>query len=1054
MERINFPAYFRRKSCIGRIAASFLSLTILAVSMPDISAYAQTGAEPGASPTENIAADIIISSEDELLEFAKNCENQGFTEGKTAALVSDLDLSGTAFLSIPLFCGIFQGNGHTVRGLELLQPGSSLGFFRYIEAGAVVEDLHIEGEICPGGSRERIGGIAGTNRGTIRNCTFSGKAEALQSLGGIVGFNEESGVVESCTNHAALTGNRQVGGIAGENEGSIRASFNDGEINTSGDGISDKSSVSEPISISMDLEEERDELRQKLRLEKVNAIGGIAGISSGSIEGCTNSGHVGYNRVGYNIGGIAGRHSGLLARCQNSGEITGRKDVGGIVGQLEPYLLVEYEEATTFDDISDIIDTLLDTKDSMLDEIQGTSDSTSDSIDRIDRILSQIKEFARSQKATQRQNSLAFDDEAGKKLDDIDTILANIELDLGSRDADRAERDLRGNVNDLRENIAELQEMLDGLGDSDLILDEENPMSNLALFLQTHMQALMQLELLADEMLGNADELVSKRIEGIEDGIEDFGDQLDGLRIAVKDFLDLTRDYKDQTFDLLDGTDDSVTVQLDRLYDEMDSLSDILRAGRDQVRGERTRIDEELDDLQSTIEDGQDRLKERRDEIFDEDKDLFEDVSEENADSVTAAIIGCSNTGAISSDYQGGGIAGTIGVEIEFDPEKDIESYGDESIYVTRSAMASVRECRNDGDITVQNDYAGGIAGAAWLGALNDNQNYGDIKTVDGDYAGGIAGSSRAAVRGSYSMCEITGNDYAGGIAGSGRSLIGNCAMVNIVSDGGERHGSIAGDREDEEEIHGNFYVEDGLGAVDGITWQAEAEGLPYEAFCQREGIPAEFSSMTVTFLVDGQPFCQLACSYGQAIPMEDIPAAPKKEGFFEKWEEVDLSNIRKNYKVHAQYFPWTNTIASDDSPMPQLLAEAAFMPGADLVVHELPSKEWENQSLEAPKGYQIVGAYDYAVSDPDNESPPQAVRLHALAKGADAVGLLENGVIRDTQAAKDRQYQIFDAPAAGQYVLLKSEPIWGKLAVGAAFLALLIMLLCKRKRPKPLTTL
>ena len=69
--------------------------------------------------------------------------------------------------------------------------------------------------------------------------------------------------------------------------------------------------------------------------------GGIAGYSDGVIIGCSNYGRVGYEHTGYNIGGIAGRQSGVVTSCTNIGTVYGRKDVGGIVGQMEPYIEVD-----------------------------------------------------------------------------------------------------------------------------------------------------------------------------------------------------------------------------------------------------------------------------------------------------------------------------------------------------------------------------------------------------------------------------------------------------------------------------------------------------------------------------------------------------------------------------------------------------------------------------------------------------------------------------------------------------------------------------------------
>ena len=70
--------------------------------------------------------------------------------------------------------------------------------------------------------------------------------------------------------------------------------------------------------------------------------GGIAGRSSGTITGSVNHGEIGYPHTGYNVGGIAGRQNGSVVGCENYGSIWGRKDVGGIVGQFEPYTCLLY----------------------------------------------------------------------------------------------------------------------------------------------------------------------------------------------------------------------------------------------------------------------------------------------------------------------------------------------------------------------------------------------------------------------------------------------------------------------------------------------------------------------------------------------------------------------------------------------------------------------------------------------------------------------------------------------------------------------------------------
>ena len=109
--------------------------------------------------------------------------------------------------------------------------------------------------------------------------------------------------------------------------------------------------------------------------------GGIAGYSSGIIQSCANSGSVGYAHVGYNVGGVAGRQSGFLSDCSNSGYILGRKDVGGIVGQSEPDVLIS--DSSALSDIRAASDRLSDLVDQA---ISHTDQSTADISARLNAI--------------------------------------------------------------------------------------------------------------------------------------------------------------------------------------------------------------------------------------------------------------------------------------------------------------------------------------------------------------------------------------------------------------------------------------------------------------------------------------------------------------------------------------------------------------------------------------------------------------------------------------------------------------------------------------------
>ena len=277
-----------------------------------------------------------INGLEDLLKLADNCAVDTYSKDVTVILQTDIDLTGSEFSSIPTFGGVFEGGGHTISGLNLTANRSHTGFFRYIQPGAEVKELNLAGSVAPGGSAEYAGGLAGNNAGTIRDCSFNGTVEALTSTGGLVGANEETGVIENCRVYGTVTGQHYTGGIAGQNLGSIVRCVNSAAVNTTSQEINTDLS-----GLSITNLDSTTEL-----INDYTDTGGIAGFSSGTLSACMNTGAVGYEHMGYNIGGIVGRQSGFVENCTNSGSVLGRKEVGGIVGQMEPYLSLDLSAAS------------------------------------------------------------------------------------------------------------------------------------------------------------------------------------------------------------------------------------------------------------------------------------------------------------------------------------------------------------------------------------------------------------------------------------------------------------------------------------------------------------------------------------------------------------------------------------------------------------------------------------------------------------------------------------------------------------------------------------
>ena len=117
---------------------------------------------------------IEISTPEDLQELAANCIDNDWSRNKKIVLKNDINVSAIEFYGIPTFGGKFEGQGYTISGLRFVQEGSVVGLFRYTQSTAEIEGLHVEGSVQPKGTSTVVGGIVGSNAGTIRNCTFSG----------------------------------------------------------------------------------------------------------------------------------------------------------------------------------------------------------------------------------------------------------------------------------------------------------------------------------------------------------------------------------------------------------------------------------------------------------------------------------------------------------------------------------------------------------------------------------------------------------------------------------------------------------------------------------------------------------------------------------------------------------------------------------------------------------------------------------------------------------------------------------------------------------------
>lgn len=960
--------------------------------------YEQYKGGSGYSSTaqEQDYAIVEISTEEDLRRLAENCVLDSWSRGIKVVLQNDIVLSMESEFSIPTFAGIFDGNGFTISNVKLTGNGSAVGLFRYVQEGAKVRNLTVSGEISPSGSQDQVGGIVGVNYGSIENCKFSGNVIGDNEVGGIVGVNEESGEIRRCESGANVIGNHSAGGIVGSNHGILNNCSNSGSINT----------------YSTEVTYELDDITMD-NLEQINSTsnvaahtdtGGIAGISDGKIYYCSNSGAIGYQHVGYNTGGIVGRlHQGYLQNCTNTGYVQGRKDVGGIVGQMEPFLEIQY----------------------LSDKLKELDTETDKFLDMLDATQKDVSNYSRQASALTKSISTNLKDanSAGSSLTGTAHDLWYI-----------YNQELNGVSNDLKVLNDELNKQADddkNNGNSHDVTLSGNDLSggNITIKVpddtESYKAALKKFGENASKHLDNMTNASTDRSGGIKDNLDTLNDRLD------KAF-----DQLGQLGDVLQAGTDSTSAHMDELMDQARVLRKLVSEIRDDLfRYEGISVEDTSDESASKgeVNPGDPEAEDGEAEPEGTEEALY-DTSSFQKGKVTL----CVNRGVVEADTNVGGIVGQVATEYDFDPEDDITLTGTESFDVEQTVKAVIRDSRNLGDVTGKKDYVGGIVGKAEYGAVISCESYAPIESTGGSYVGGVAGSASYAIRSCYSMGKITGKNNIGGIAGEGCDIFYSYAY-NELDMSGESQGSIAGKISDDGTLYGNYYVEGGAGGVDGIGYQGGATPLSYQEFCNKDGVPEAFSQFTVTFQADGVEVASFKCGYGDYLSADQIPEVPEKDGYYGVWSDYDFSYITGNRVLEAEYEEWTASIASaekNDANKPLVMAEGNFYPNAAL-------------HLQIEGGTYKVSMTNSMEEDAPDYTGEATLRVYCEDADNTVVQVEQDGEYREVESTVIGSYRQFTMEVPGSFRLAEAEGSHTRMIViciiGGVAVILLIVLLVKK---------
>lgn len=243
----------------------------VAKNKPTATSKPQVTNKPTSTEPNVPSADLTISSERELNEFAQKVNAGNDYEGKLIVLTEDIKYDGVTVNNfVPIgwesrqFLGTFDGCGHTISGIDVTSTSyyDDTGLFGYIGRSGVVKNVVLKDssffssfsydnhrgclacvnygiiDNCHERASSLSLGFVGENHGIIRNCSSTSDKilhSGHDSLGGIADFN--GGTISNCCNIGNIQRDEGIaGGIAGENEGTIQNCYNTGLVQDGGKG--------------------------------------------------------------------------------------------------------------------------------------------------------------------------------------------------------------------------------------------------------------------------------------------------------------------------------------------------------------------------------------------------------------------------------------------------------------------------------------------------------------------------------------------------------------------------------------------------------------------------------------------------------------------------------------------------------------------------------------------------------------------------------------------------------------------------------------------------
>ncbi len=1064
-----------RKITKIRLASLFIVITITA----------------GLFPAEFAFADgtVSISTVTDFKNFTEKCVYDEYSKNKVFVLQNDIDLADTEIKSAEVFCGTFDGGGHTIKNLKLSFEGSGKGLFNSVTSDAEIKNLNVEAEVksksdssdtqsvirqraeailsrvdielddFDSGSKA-VGAIAGYNRGSIENCTFSGSVSGQNQVGAIAGYNGMTGIIDGCTNNGEISGDEEIGGIAGYNEGRVKSSKNNGSVCPEAN-------------------------------ENTISAGGICGNNEGAVVFSVNDGSVGGESFGDNIGGICGDQSGEIRECVNNGAVQGRRSVGGICGRFEPYTDIDlsYESAKASlrkqadifkNDVSNAKSKLLDYG---IDMLTGASDFStimsrmglSDTVNSLKNLTdSATNMFDSISGAVNSANNNNISGSLRDTLNDVSSL---------SNETTKSLRETSDSINDSLTSLNDFLDEFDGKGQE--ITDLMDNLNDAI-----------------DKGEGDVDDIRNSLAERLDDLSEQTDDMFDKLSLTNTDLRNTLRQIKNMSGDVsdavtapLEAIDDAVTKLTTQFKEIKQSIEDLKSDIKGNITATPTPIptkttaptvaqqsaksgykadpDGELDgsgyDVQSPVAAVMDFMFPTAhaadlDILSDDEKMAISDLKStdislprliggEQAD--TALIKYCMNNGSVNGNELAGGVVGCTGFESVVRTGDSLKLPDGTQVSVDSVLKAVTDSCISVGAVTAKTDYAGGICGRSDIGNIKNSLSTGEITVTDGGYAGGVAGQSGGDIENCIAINDVYGDNHIGGIAGTGKDIKSSYALPRLYG-ANDKSGAIAGFITGD--VENSYFIDEGLGGIDGANLAGKAEAVAPAAIAVSDGnIPEKMSGLSsddfymetgdlympqikslaennaenigallqsksselarfrfdVVFKDKDKELKSMTVDYGTYLDENDIPKLAADGNEIPMWNHDTTEPIIRHTVFETVYNRATTTISTGETPA-MLLVESVF---DDNTTVSLKDETIDYKFSD----YKMGNAYSFKLTRPAYSQIK--VHIRDEEKKAAKIAVEVDGKWQITDCEMDGSYAVFTVNEPCKFVILYNKP-------------------------------